>query len=95
MKATGLSKVQITKQFPISLEGAPIQWYYALESHVQANWNEICASFIKQYCLNVQLEVSLRDLQNTRQKYNKSLTDYLTRWREKLGQIRHRPVEAD
>ena len=24
MKATGLSKVQITKQFPMSLEGAPI-----------------------------------------------------------------------
>ena len=75
MKATGLSKMQTTKQFPMSLEGAPIRWYYTLDSHAQADWNEICAAFIKQYGLNVQLEVSLRDLQNTRQKYNESFTD--------------------
>ena len=37
MKATSLSKVQITKQFPISLEGAPIRWYYALNPHVQSD----------------------------------------------------------
>ena len=66
MKATGLSKVQITKQFPISLEGAPIQWYYTLDPHVQSDWGKVCAAFLKQYGLNVQLEVSLRDLQNTR-----------------------------
>ena len=34
MKATGLSKTQITKQFPMSLEGTPIRWYYALDPHV-------------------------------------------------------------
>ena len=34
MKATGLSKAQITKQFPMSLEGTLIQWYYALDPHV-------------------------------------------------------------
>ena len=79
----------------MSLESTLIRWYYALDPHVQADWNEICAAFIKQYGLNVQLEVSLRDLQNTRQKYNESFTDYLTRWREKLGQMRHRPAEAN
>ena len=64
MKATGLSKVQITKQFPMSLEGTPIKWYYALDPYVQADWNELHAVFLKQYSLNVQLDVSLRDLQN-------------------------------
>ena len=78
MKATGLSKMQITKQFPISLEGTLIRWYYALDPHVQADWNELCTKFIKQYSLNVQLDVSLRDLQNTKQKYNESFTEYLT-----------------
>ena len=47
MKAIGLSKVQITKQFPVSLEGTPIRWYYALDPHVQYNWAEVCAVFIK------------------------------------------------
>ena len=34
MKATWLTKVQIVKQFPMSLEGAPIRWYYALKPHI-------------------------------------------------------------
>ena len=37
----------------------------------------------------------MRDLQNTKQKYNESFAEYLTRWREKLGQMRHRPTEID
>ena len=79
----------------MSLEGTPIRWYYALDPHVQADWNELCTTFMKQYSLNVQLDVSLRDLQNTKQKYNESFAEYLTRWREKLGQMRHRPAETD
>ena len=34
MKATGLSKAQIIKQFLLSLEGAAIKWYYTLDAHV-------------------------------------------------------------
>ena len=73
----------------------PIRWYYALDPHVQADWNELCVAFMKQYSLNVQLDVSLRDLQNTKQKYNESFAEYLTRWRKKLGQMRHRPTKID
>ena len=42
MKATGLNKPQIMKQFPMSLDGAPIRWYYSLESYVQTDWKELC-----------------------------------------------------
>ena len=35
MSATELTNAQITKHFPLSLEGAPIRWYYNLESPVQ------------------------------------------------------------
>ena len=79
----------------MSLEGTLIRWYYALDPHVQTDWNELYVAFIKQYGLNIQLDISLRDLQNIKQKYNESFTEYLTRWREKLGQIRHRPTESD
>ena len=67
IKTTSLTKAHIIKQFPLSLEGAPIKQYYALESHAQADWKELCVAFIKQYGLNKQMEVSLRDLQNTKQ----------------------------
>lgn len=94
MKATGLSRVQIIKQFPMSLEGAPIRWYYALDPHVQSDWNELCIAFVKQYGLNVQLEVSLRDLQNTAQGSKEPFLDFLTRWRGKLAQMKHLPAES-
>ena len=62
MKATGLTRAQIVKQFPMSLEGAPVRWYYALEPYVQSDWKELCTAFVKQYSLNIQLAVSLREL---------------------------------
>ena len=37
MKDTGLTKAQIVKQFLMSLEGTPIRWYYALETHVKSD----------------------------------------------------------
>ena len=83
MKTTGLTKAQIVKQFSMSLEGAPVHWSYALESYVQLDWKELCATFVKQYSLNVQLAVSLRELQNTKQRYNEPFAKYLARWREK------------
>ena len=62
MKATGLTRAQIVKQFPMSLEGAPVRWYYAVELYVQSDWKELCTAFVKQYNLNIQLAVSLREL---------------------------------
>ena len=47
MKATGLSKTQITKQFPMSLEGTSIQWYYTLDPYIQVDWNELYTTFMK------------------------------------------------
>ena len=37
----------------------------------------------------------MKDLQNTKQKFNETFMDYLTRWRGKLSQMRHWPAEAD
>ena len=47
MKTIELTKAQIVKQFPLSLKGTPIHWYYSLEPHVQVDWKELCAAFIK------------------------------------------------
>ena len=66
MSATELTNTQITKQFSLSLEGAPIRWYYNFESSAQNDWKEICAAFIKRYELNTPMDVSMRDLQNVK-----------------------------
>ena len=62
MKPTRLSKAQIVKQFPMSLEWAAIKWYYTLDAYVRRDWNELCSIFIKQYGLNLQFEISFWEL---------------------------------
>ena len=47
MSATELTNAQIIKQFPMSLEGAVIQWYYTLDAYVRQDWKELCSAFIK------------------------------------------------
>ena len=47
MKATGLCKAQIIRQFSIFLEVTVINWYYTLNVHVQQDWNELYSTFIK------------------------------------------------
>ena len=79
----------------MSFEGAAIKWYHTLDVHIQQDWKELCSAFIKQYGLNSQFEVSLRELQNTTQESDEPFTDFLTRWREKLVQIKHKPAESD
>ena len=92
MKPTGLTKAQIVEQFPLSLTGAAVKWYYTLDAHVQQNWKELCSAFVKQYGLNSQFEVSLKELQNIKQGPNESFTDFLNRWREKLALMKHKPT---
>ena len=41
------------------------------------------------------MDVSLRDLQNVKQKFNESFSKYLTRWRGKLSLMKHHPAESD
>ena len=95
MKATELSEVQIVKQFPLSLEGAAVKWYYTLDTHIQQDWKELCSAFIKQYGLNAQFEVSLQDLLNTKQGSGEPFTSFLIRWRGKLAQMKHMLAKLD
>ena len=37
----------------------------------------------------------MRELQNTTQESDEPFTDFLTRWREKLAQMKYKPAESD
>ena len=39
--------------------------------------------------------MSLRDLQNVKQKFNEPFSEYLMRWRGKLSLMRQRPAESN
>ena len=55
----------------------------------------MCAAFLKQYEYNTKLEVSIRDLELTKQKYNESFSDFLTRFMNKAGLVKNKLTEKD
>ena len=55
----------------------------------------MCATFLKQYEYNTKLEVSIRDLELTKQKPNESFSDFLTRFMNKVGLMKNKLAEKD
>ena len=51
--------------------------------------------FLKQYDHNTRLEVSIRDLELTKQKYNELFSDFLTRFMNKAGLMKNKLAEKD
>ena len=51
--------------------------------------------FQKQYDHNTILEVSIRDLELTKQKFNKSFSNSLTRFMNKAGLMKNKLAEKD
>ena len=66
MSSVGLSQRQVQKMFGMSLEGAPVVWYHSLEKQVKEDWRELADAFLKQYVTDLEIDLSLRDLENTK-----------------------------
>ncbi|KAJ9180871.1 hypothetical protein P3X46_009064 [Hevea brasiliensis] len=95
MKTTGLTKNQVTQFFSMSLEGVASSWYHGLEATVRKEWKELVERFVQQYYYNTALDVTLRDLETTKQKRNETCSEYLLRWRKKAMKMTKRPSEKD
>ena len=80
MSTTKASLSVVTKLFVLSIEGITVNWYHGLEKSVRDDWRELCTTFLKQYDHNTKLEVSIRDLELTKQNPNESFFDFLTRF---------------
>ena len=95
MKPLGLIKEQIILCFPRTLSGVALQWYLSLENFKMNDWNKMAEAFAQQYSYNVQLDVSLRDLETTKQLSNESISNFLMMWRRKASKMPNCPSEKD
>ena len=95
MSTTKAPMSVVARLFVLSLEGMAINWYHGLEKLIRDDWKELCSTFLKQYEYNTKLEVSIRDLELTKQKYNESFSDLLTRFMNKVGLIKNKLAEKD
>ena len=78
MKPLGLTKEQIILCFPRTLSGVALQWYLSLEKAKMNDWNKMAKTFVQQ-SYNIQLDVSLKDLETTKQLSNESFSNFLMR----------------
>lgn len=55
----------------------------------------MATKFLKQYLYNTKLDVTLKDLETTKQRANESFFEFLTRWRGKATKMINRPSKKD
>ena len=91
----GLDEKQALCAFPMPLVGNALRWYYNLDSSKTNVWNELVELFVDQFIFNTMIDVTLRDLETTKQWFNVTFSEYMMRWKKKVSRIVNRPNEND
>ena len=75
----GLDERQTLHAFPLSLMGGKSRWYYSLDPSKTKVWNELVELFVDQFIFNTIIDVTLRDLETTKQGIGETFSKYMTR----------------
>ena len=63
----GLDEKQTLHAFPLSLVRGASRWYYSLDPRKTKMWNELVELFVDKFIFNTVINVTLRDLETTKQ----------------------------
>ncbi|XP_050258943.1 uncharacterized protein LOC126703933 [Quercus robur] len=91
----GLDEKQTLHAFPFSLMGGASRWYCSLDPSKTKVWNELVELFVDQFIFNTMIDVTLRDLETTKQGVGETFSKYMTRWKTKVSRMVNRPNEKD
>ena len=91
----GLDEKQALQPFPLSLTRGVLWWYYSLDPTKTKVWNELVDLFVDQFIFNTMIDVTLRDLETTKQGIGETFSEYMTRWKGKAFRMVNRPNEKD
>ena len=58
-----------------------------LGENVKNDWRALAEAFLNQYVTDMEIDLSLQYLENTRQKQEESFKKYMDRWRGQLLKI--------
>ena len=91
----GLDEKQILHAFPFSLTGGASRLYYSLDLSKTKVWNELVELFVDQFIFNTMIDVTLRDLETTKQGVRETFSESMTRWKTKASRMVNKPNEMD
>ncbi|KAF5933077.1 hypothetical protein HYC85_029248 [Camellia sinensis] len=95
LKPMGLTKPQKLSLYGRTLSGVVATWYTKLEGKVKQDWEELAEAFVDQYSYNTQVEMTMQELETTRQNPTEPFVEFVARWRAKAAQMTDRPSERD
>ena len=78
-QSRGLSPTLMVFSFQQTLIRAVLSWHFTMDTHKITNWEGVVKAFITQYEYIQQLNVTIKDLETTRQEFKESLVEFLTR----------------
>ena len=81
--------------FQNTLNGAALRWFFNLDDERARSWEDICWEFHKQYKYNMEVDITRRDLETTKQEPKESLSTFITKWRAKAAHMMSRPSEEE
>lgn len=67
----------MAQMFHQSLTGPALQWLLSLDISKRRTWEDLVASFVKQYDYNVQLKVTTRELESIKMRERESFADFV------------------
>ena len=94
-KMKGFDEKQTLHAFPFSLMGGASRWYYILDPSKSKVWNELVELFVDKFIFNTMIDVTLRDLETTKQGVGETFSVYMTRWKGKASRMVNSPNEKD
>ena len=95
MQPLGATKELLAQMFQNTLTGATIRWFLNLDDARARSWEDICRKFHNQYKYNIEVDVTRRDLETTKQEPKESFSTFITKWRSKAAKIMNRPSEEE
>ncbi|XP_077224177.1 uncharacterized protein LOC143857604 [Tasmannia lanceolata] len=94
-QSQGLNSEQMAQLFPISLTDVARKWYLGLDKMKVKSWNEITEQFIKHFSYDDGSEVTIRDLEATKQEPKETFIAFVKRWRKLAASMMDRPTEKE
>ena len=64
--------------FQNTLIGAALKWFLNLDDARARSWEDICHEFHNQYKYNIEVDLTKRDLETTKQKLKESFSTFIT-----------------
>ena len=91
----GVTNELLAQLFQQSLTGPALRWFVGMDNAKKASWDSICNAFNQQYHYNIEVDITRRDLETTKQQFKESFSSFLTRWRAKAAQMINHPTEHE